>query len=208
MYTCFMSHLLVLVLASREPVLVSVLVLLQWLHHWKDVNPVPSEMQISWTWLFSLLYDILYVLCFLLSMFLLYVTVLLPVGIVKDHDDDDWSTHHRECRLCLVAGNIVWSHMACEFPWQWGWLQYLVNCYSSSAYFTYCELLLLLVVRRSWKGSVLDRASAGFGGRRLHSWCLVLVLSQCSWVSTEPFPHYNIRAQSTLLDCSVGWTTQ
>jgi len=33
--------------------------------------------------LFSLLYDILCVLCFLL------VTVLLPVGVIKDDDDDD-----------------------------------------------------------------------------------------------------------------------
>ena len=25
-----------------------------------------------------------------------------------------------ECHLCLVAGNTVWSHMACEFLQQWG----------------------------------------------------------------------------------------
>jgi len=24
--------------------------------------------------------------------------------------------HRRECHLCWVAGNTVWSHMACEFP--------------------------------------------------------------------------------------------
>ena len=32
---------------------------------------------------------ILYVLCFLLCMFVLYVTVLLPVGVIKDDEDDD-----------------------------------------------------------------------------------------------------------------------
>ena len=37
----------------------------------------------------SLWYDILCVLCFLLCMFLLYITVLLPVGVIKDDDDDD-----------------------------------------------------------------------------------------------------------------------
>ena len=31
----------------------------------------------------SLWYDILRVLCFLLRMFLLYITVLLPVGVIK-----------------------------------------------------------------------------------------------------------------------------
>ena len=36
--------------------------------------------------LFSLLYDILCVLCFLLCMFLLYVTVLLSVGVMKDNN--------------------------------------------------------------------------------------------------------------------------
>ena len=42
--------------------------------------------------LFSLLYDILCVLFFLLCMFVLYVTVLLRVGVMQDdhdHDDDD-----------------------------------------------------------------------------------------------------------------------
>ena len=39
--------------------------------------------------LFSLLYDILCVLCFLPCMFLLYVTVLLPVGVIKDDDKLD-----------------------------------------------------------------------------------------------------------------------
>ena len=42
--------------------------------------------------IFSLLYDILCVLCFLLCtmyMFVLYVTVSLPVGIIRDDDDDD-----------------------------------------------------------------------------------------------------------------------
>ena len=34
--------------------------------------------------LVSLWYDILCVLCFLLCMFLLYITVLLPVGVIKD----------------------------------------------------------------------------------------------------------------------------
>jgi len=38
----------------------------------------------------SLWYDILCVLCFLLCMFLLYITVLLPVGVIKD-DDDEYS---------------------------------------------------------------------------------------------------------------------
>jgi len=37
----------------------------------------------------SLWYDILCVLCFLLCMFLLYITVLLPVGVIKDERDDD-----------------------------------------------------------------------------------------------------------------------
>ena len=32
----------------------------------------------------SLWYDILCFLCFLLCMFLLYITVLLPVGVIKD----------------------------------------------------------------------------------------------------------------------------
>ena len=38
----------------------------------------------------SLWYDILCVLCFLLCMFLLYITVLLPVVVIKD-DDDEYS---------------------------------------------------------------------------------------------------------------------
>ena len=36
--------------------------------------------------LVSLRYDILCVLCFLLCVFLLYITALLPVGVVKDDD--------------------------------------------------------------------------------------------------------------------------
>jgi len=35
------------------------------------------------------MHDILCVLCFLLCMFLQYVTVLLPVGVIKDNDDGD-----------------------------------------------------------------------------------------------------------------------
>jgi len=34
--------------------------------------------------LVSLWYDIVCVLCFLLCVFLLYITVLLPVGVIKD----------------------------------------------------------------------------------------------------------------------------
>ena len=37
----------------------------------------------------SLRYYIVCVLCFLLCMFLLYITALLPVGVIKDDDDDD-----------------------------------------------------------------------------------------------------------------------
>ena len=40
----------------------------------------------------SLWYDILCVLCFLLCMFLLYITVLLPVGVIKDYDNSTPST--------------------------------------------------------------------------------------------------------------------
>ena len=40
----------------------------------------------------SLWYDILCVLCFLLCMFLLYITVLLPVGVIKDDDNSTPST--------------------------------------------------------------------------------------------------------------------
>jgi len=36
----------------------------------------------------SLRYDILCVLCFLLGMFLLYITVLLPVSVINDDDDE------------------------------------------------------------------------------------------------------------------------
>ena len=39
--------------------------------------------------LLSLLCTILCVLCFLLCMFVPYVTILLPVGEMKDDDDDE-----------------------------------------------------------------------------------------------------------------------
>jgi len=43
----------------------------------------------------SLWYDILCVLCFLLCMFLLYITVLLPVDVIKDDDDKEALFVHR-----------------------------------------------------------------------------------------------------------------
>ena len=39
--------------------------------------------------LFSLLYDIVYVCCILLCMFLSYVTVFLPVGVIKDNNNNN-----------------------------------------------------------------------------------------------------------------------
>ena len=32
----------------------------------------------------------------------------------------------RESHRCRLAGNTVWSHMACDFPWRWG---AFTNCY-------------------------------------------------------------------------------
>jgi len=40
-----------------------------------------------------------------------------------------WLGYRRKCHLCRVAGNTVWSYMACEFPYRWGRLD--------------CELLYL-----------------------------------------------------------------
>ena len=37
----------------------------------------------------------------------------------------------RECHLCRVAGNTVWSHVACEFPQRCG---NLANCYTLVTY--------------------------------------------------------------------------
>jgi len=45
------------------------------------------------------------VLCFVLCMFLLYVTVLLPVGIIKDDDDSD---HRRE------TNSFLHTHYPCS----------------------------------------------------------------------------------------------
>jgi len=61
------------------------------------------------------LYDILCVLCFLLCMFVLYVTVLLPVG-VTEHDDDDDNDDDHDRMLTLHAIACVWlsfSQSAC-----------------------------------------------------------------------------------------------
>ena len=37
----------------------------------------------------------------------------------------------RKCHLCRVAGNTVWSHVACEFPQRCG---NLANCYTLVTY--------------------------------------------------------------------------
>ena len=39
-----------------------------------------------------------------------------------------WLGKGRECHLCRVAGNTVWSHMACEFPQWWGILWTAIVC--------------------------------------------------------------------------------
>jgi len=50
----------------------------------------------------SLWYDILCVLCFLLCMFLLYITVLLTVGVIKDDDfTNSWGVWGNFNILCL-----------------------------------------------------------------------------------------------------------
>ena len=39
--------------------------------------------------------------------------------------------YERERQLCRVAGNTVWSHVACEFPYRFG---NLANCYTLVTY--------------------------------------------------------------------------
>ena len=53
--------------------------------HFFVLSTVPSLL--IFELLFSLLYDILCVSCFLLCMVVLYVTVLLLVGVTMDDDD-------------------------------------------------------------------------------------------------------------------------
>ena len=52
----------------------------------------------------SLWYDILCVLCFLMCMFLLYITVSLPVGVIKDKCKTLNSLQH------LVRTTVAGSH--------------------------------------------------------------------------------------------------
>jgi len=54
----------------------------------------------------------------------------------------------REYHLCRVAGNTVWSHMACEFPQRCG---NFANCYTLVTYLLTC--LYMYVTRIVYNGS-------------------------------------------------------
>ena len=64
--------------------------------------------------LFSLLYDILCVLCFLLYMFLLYVTVLLPVGVIKDDDSINTASSDRRDHYRNSLSSRMASFFCCR----------------------------------------------------------------------------------------------
>ena len=82
------------------------------------------------------MYDILRVLCFLLCMFVLYVTVLLPLGVIKDDDNDCERSIVISSCACLSVYVSVCEHISrtkrpiftkfLRMLWHlWSWLLWL-----------------------------------------------------------------------------------
>jgi len=43
-------------------------------------------------------------------------SALHPSGVAKSSTSFSWGKGGKVSHLCRVAGNSVWSHMACDFP--------------------------------------------------------------------------------------------